>query len=151
MKNKPESRRVGLFKKIFNVRTWVDWDRTKTAAGYLKHSINIFFFIQPKEKAEPFDEAMVRFNLTEDELLNQKKGLYRLSLIMVGVAFLLFLYAISQFVYGSWMSIVLSFVLVSLALVFAFRYHFWYFQIEQRRLGFTLSEWFNQGLLGRRK
>ena len=38
-----------------------------------------------------------------------------------------------------------------IALVLAFRYHFWYFQMKQHKLGCTFNEWYRQGLLGEKK
>ena len=67
---------------------------------------------------------------------------------MVSLAMMLFLYFLYNLFYGRYAAVLLSSIVMLLALVIAFRYHFWYFQIQQRKLGCTLSDWFWQGLMG---
>jgi intracellular multiplication protein IcmV len=52
-----------------------------------------------------------------------------------------------QLFYGSYQAAIVSFIILWIALVLAFRYHFWYFQIKNRKLGCTVYEWY-RGLLG---
>ena len=59
-------------------------------------------------------------------------------------ACLIFVYAGYQFFYGSIKAFIVSLVVMLIALVLAFRYHFWYFQIKQRKLGCTFNEWYRR-------
>ena len=148
MKKKSNNRISRIFKRIINLRSWSDWDRMKSFTVYLVNGIFKFLVPQESTASESFAEAKKRLNLTDTAILAKQKGLLRLSLLMVSVAFCLFGYAIYQLVYGSYIGFILSLVVTSIAIVLAFRYHFWYFQIKEHKLGCTFHEWFRQGLMG---
>ncbi|WP_028388891.1 type IVB secretion system protein IcmV [Legionella fairfieldensis] len=148
MKNKSESRIVKLFNNIINIRAWADFDRVKTFTLYLVNSFKKFFIPQKRGKSESFEEAMLRLNISETDLQAKKKALYRLSLLMCAAAIFILTYAIYHIVYGNIRAVLVSLVLMLIALVLAFRYHFWYFQIKERKLGCTFREWYKQGLMG---
>lgn len=148
MKKQQGSRIVNVFSRIFNVRSWVDFDRTKSFTLYLVNGFKRMFVPQKNESGETFDEAMSRLNLSEKELQDRKTALYRLSLLMSAAAILIFGYAIYHVLYGSYRAVIVSLVVMLIALALAFRYHFWYFQIKERKLGCTMQEWYRKGLLG---
>ncbi|HAU1881722.1 TPA: type IV secretion protein IcmV, partial [Legionella pneumophila] len=100
---------------------------------------------------ESFDEAVKKLKLNEADLIIKQKALFRLSVIMVIAALMLLIYTGYQLFYGSWKATIISLVVVMIALVLAFRYHFWYYQIKQRKLGCTVKEWYRQGLLGEKE
>jgi len=148
MKNKQGSRIVNVFSRIFNVRAWIDFDRTKSFTFYLVNGFKKMFVPQKNEGGETFEEAMSRLNISEKELEDKKSALYRLSLLMCAAAIGIFGYAIYHIIYGSYRAVIISLVVTMIALALAFRYHFWYFQIKERKLGCTMQEWYRKGLLG---
>lgn len=148
MKNKYNSRIGQVLSNIIDVRGWFDWDRMKAFTQYLVSGIGQLFVPQKAKVVEPFEEAKARMNLTDSELLARQKGLFRLSIIMVVFAILLFVYAVTLLVEGSIRGFILGLVVTTIALILAFRYHFWYFQIKERKLGCTIQEWFKQGIMG---
>ena len=149
MKNNPSDSKIGrVFTSIFNIRLWIDWDRTKSYVLYLFFGIKKFLVPQAPERSESFAEAQTENNLTDKDLLVKQNALYRLSLLMIGFAFGMLLYTVYQMVQGSLFGIIVSFIVMLMALVFAFRYHFWYFQIKERKLGCSLSDWFRRGIMG---
>ena len=143
MKNKSESRSKRLLKRLFNVRGWVDLDRIRTGGQWIVTAAATYFIPQQAHVTESFDEAKRRLNLTDQDLAQREAGLFRLSVIMLGAALLVFCYAIYNLFYAYYLSVLLSLVVTGLALTLAFRYHFWHFQIKQHKLGCTLSEWFH--------
>ncbi|KTD79285.1 type IVB secretion system protein IcmV [Legionella waltersii] len=151
MKKKKGSRIVRILASIFNVRRWFDWDRMKFFTSYLVNGIKKFFVPQPQEQTESFEEAVGKLKLNEMDLLVKQKALYRLSVLMLVIAVIVFAYMGYQFIYGSFKATLVSFVIVLIALVLAFRYHFWYFQIKHRKLGCSIQEWYRQGLLGEKE
>lgn len=122
--------------------SWFDWNRLKISTIYLMKGIKHFFVIQ-QQAGESFEAATQRLKLTEADLVTRKKGLLRLSLIMLAFACIMFFYAIYLLVMGSPMGGILALVVMLIALVLAFRYHFWCFQIQQRKLGCSINDWFN--------
>ena len=148
MKNKKGSRTVNIITSIFNIRDWVDFNRLKSFTGYLANLFKNLFIPQKKIAGESFEDALARLNIGEKDLKNRESALYRLSLVMTGAALFILAYAIYHLVYGNFKATLVSLVVMLIALALAFRYHFWYFQIKERKLGCTIKEWFKHGLMG---
>lgn len=151
MKKKPGSRIVRVFTRIINVRKWFDWERMKAFTMYLVNGIKRLFVPQNPTHVESFDEAAKKLKLNETDLLLKQNALFRLSIIMLIAAFIIFGYMGYQLFYGTFKATIISLVVVLIALVLAFRYHFWYYQIKHRKLGCTIKEWYRQGLLGEKE
>ncbi len=145
---KKRSRIATVFGSVFNVRTWIDFDRMKSFTTYLTNGFRKMFIPQEEGSGESFEEAMVRMNLNEKDLQSRQTALYRLSWFMCLAAILIFAYAVYHLVSGSYRATIISFAVMLIALALAFRYHFWYFQIKERKLGCTLKDWYRKGLMG---
>lgn len=148
MKKKSGSRIERIITRIVNIRTWFDWERVRSFTVFLIQGFKRLFVPQQSAESESFDEAVSELKLTSTDLLIKQKALYRLSLVMLATAVLILGYVAYQLFWGSFKAALLSFVVMMIALVLAFRYHFWYFQIKEHKLGCTFQEWFRQGLLG---
>lgn len=149
MTNKSESKTKRLFKLLFNPRGWVDYDRVRASQKYIIRMCSVLFVPREQASSESFNEAQSRFKLSEDDLVIRKNSLFRLSLLMILIAFLLFMYVIYNLIHGYFVASFLSIVVMMLALALAFRYHFWFFQIQQKKLGCSFKEWYEKGLLGK--
>lgn len=148
--NKKQSKVGKLLRRMFNVREWIDWSRIKAGGEYISKGAKQVFIATPMHPVESFAEAQRRLKLTDDNVAIRGRALLRTSLIMLCLAILLFCYTIYHFIWGSIHSGILSFSLFLLSMGFAFRYHFWYFQITQRKLGCTFNDWVRQGLMGKK-
>ncbi|CEG55846.1 type IVB secretion system protein IcmV [Legionella fallonii] len=151
MKKKSGSRIGRVITRIINIRFWFDWDRMKAFTVALKNGIKRMFVPQQAVTSESFNAAKTRMHLSDAELLSKQNALFRLSILMLAVAILLLGYGGYQIFYGSLKAVIVSLVVTLIALVLAFRYHFWYFQIKHRKLGCTFNEWYRQGLLGEKE
>ncbi|KTC92516.1 type IVB secretion system protein IcmV [Fluoribacter dumoffii] len=148
---KKQSRIVKLFATIINVRRWFDWERMKAFTLYLGNGFKRLFIPQKATQNESFNEAVKLLNLTDENIISKQKALFRLSIIMLLAAIVILGYAGYQLFYGSIRAFLVSLIVTMIALVLAFRYHFWYFQMKNRKLGCTFNEWYRQGLLGEKK
>lgn len=148
MKNKSNLRIFIVFNRIINVRSWFDWDRTKSLSRYLLDGFKKFFVPQKVEERMSFEAVKKQLNLSDGELFQRQKGLLRLSILMLVIAFLIFVYDVYLFLVGGYLGGLLGLVIMLIALALAFRYHFWYFQIKERKLGCSIQEWYKQGLKG---
>ncbi|WP_133127530.1 type IVB secretion system protein IcmV [Legionella nagasakiensis] len=148
MKKKSGSRIGKIVRSIFNVRGWADWDRVKGWTSYILLGIKRLFVPQHRDSRVPFEVIQAQFNLTNSQLLAKQKALFRLCLLMILFAVLLLSYSIYLLVLGHILAFALSLIVTLIALVLAFRYHFWYFQIRERKLGCSLREWLRQGIMG---
>lgn len=151
MKKNVGSRVGAVIAGIFNVRAWFDWDRIKSFTLFLMDGFKKLFIVQEQLQADSFSEAQKQFKLTDADLLLKQKALWRLSMLMVTIALLIFGYSIYHFIYGTLRAGLVSLVVMMIAWVLAFRYHFWYFQIKKQKLGCTFNEWYRQGLLGEKE
>lgn len=148
MKKNSKSRLGRIIKGLFKVRDWLDWERVKVFGVYLKSVFKTLFVPNTAVETESFALAQKRLKLSDSGLLERQAALLRLSIILVSMAFALFIYTVYLFYSASIKGGGVSFVLMLIALVLAFRYHFWYFQMKERKLGCTIKEWFKQGLMG---
>jgi intracellular multiplication protein IcmV len=147
MKIKVAPRIRNVISNVFNVKSWIDFERIKSFTLYLTNGAKTMFVPQKKVAGESFEEAIAKFKVSEEDLYKKQTALYRLSLLMSGAALFIFAYAVYHIFYGNFKAALVSLVLTLLALVFAFRYHFWYFQIKKRKLGCTIKEWYKEGLM----
>lgn len=145
-------KKPGRLRRLFSfydVKAWVNIEDNKTIFDEIMNIFRTLFLPKTDTKANErsFVEASQRFSLDEIKL-NQMKIRFRLYarlLVLAGLAFLP--YAIYLASRSSWHSMILTLVLSLLAFAQAFRFHFWYFQIEKRKLGCTFGEWLREGLL----
>lgn len=151
MKKNSESRVGRVFRRIIDVRTWLDWDRLKSLSLALFTGLKRMFVPQRETTGESFEAALTKFDITEADLEKKKTALWRLSILMVSAGLLIGGYAIFQLIYGTYRASIVSLVVMMIAFVLAFRYHFWYFQIKERKLGCSLQEWYKQGLRGEKE
>ncbi|CAM4467498.1 MAG: hypothetical protein LEGION0403_FIIPPAGN_00222 [Legionella sp.] len=151
MKKQSESRIVKLISSILNVRAWFDWERVRSFTLYLSNGFKRLFVPQQNNEVESFEEAATKLNLSDTTLMTKQNALFRLSIVMLIAAGLILGYAGYQLFYGSFKAVIVSLIVTLIALALAFRYHFWYYQIKNRKLGCTFNEWFKQGLLGEKK
>ncbi len=142
---------VGTIKDIFNVRLWMGTDRIQSYWQFIVSSIKNMLVPRQKVEGETFEEAKIRMNLSDDELLIRQRALFRLSLLMVVICLFLGAYALYQLFYGSIPGFVLTLSIMCVSAVTGFRYHFWYFQIKEKKLGCSVREWFKFGLLGEKR
>lgn len=151
-KNKPpyeHTRR--LFGRVFKVREWMDMDRMGTSLSYFfTRSRRLFTVPQAEQKEHSFEAAKKKFKLSDEQLDKQQHALHLWGLILFVCALLVLGVAIYFLIQGAWKAGLLSLVVTGIAGALAYRYHFLAFEIKQRKLGCSVSEWFREGVLGRK-
>lgn len=154
MKKRASSRIRNVFSKIINVRSWFDWDRVKDSSIYVAQGAQKIFS-GPESSDQKldvsFEQAVQEFNLTDKDLLIKQKALLRLSIVMLSIAVLIFVYAVYHLFFGGFKATIVSLAVMMIALALSFRYHFWYFQIKHQKLGCNFMQWFRQGILGEKE
>ncbi len=151
MGKKYSSRLVTRFFNVFRFHLWLDVSRLKEFMEYITTLCKKLFVPQAQEAKESFDEAKARLKVTDEQLSKQTQALFWLSLLMLMLASLIFFYGIYNVFYGGILGALISFVVTLVALALAFRYHFWFFQIKEKKLGCSWKTWLNEGLLGGKK
>ncbi len=134
--------KTGLFSGL-SPKRWVGYDQIKRdTVGVGQIAKEVFRHEKTAGRKETFDEAMKRFNLTEDDIKKRMKSAKQLVGIFLGFGGLLFLYLIYQWTTVRILDGFICLVLMLLVLTYAFKEHFNLFQMRHRRLGCTYKEWF---------
>lgn len=141
----------GVIKSLFNFRAWSDFDRIADQSRKLADSVDDVFHPSSEGRKEDFEQAKRRLNLTEQDIEHRKSIFFRLAILMMILFFPVLGYALNLFMQGHWHSGILGVVVSMIPLVLAFRYHFWYYQLKQRKLGISFQEWLHHGLLGEKR
>lgn len=130
-------------KTFFNPRGWFGYDllksHTQVIWGVLK---NLFSPASAPRRVETFTQAMERLRLAEADIQQVAKNYFLYSLVFAafgaiacGFSFYLLIH------HGTAAGWILGLASSALCFVYSFRYHFWVFQIKQRKLGCTFKEW----------
>lgn len=138
-------KRRGIMGRLIDTRVdkWMSWDYISDTTGRLKNTVDDLITPEKPKYKETFSEAMIRLNLTEEDLQQRKKEFSRLfyfflliSLAIIGYA----VYLASNHHFGGCL---ISFCLACYTLSQAFKWNFWLFQIRNRKLGCSVKEWLN--------
>lgn len=127
----------------FRVTSWIGLDNIKNVTGRVGDTAKSVFTPEQAEQAETFEEALERIGLTEQELELRKQEFMRLMIIYILIAAAVFIYSIFIAVnYKNLLGFFMGLAITLFALTFAFRYHFWIYQIKHKKLGCTFKDWF---------
>jgi intracellular multiplication protein IcmV len=141
---------MGLWRKVknglgyivdFRVDKWLDVELLKKQTNYYLQTTKQLFKIQKPTQAESFVEAAKRLNLSPEALEEQAQRYWFYAIIYLISAIGIFFYAAIIVCLGNWMGFSICSALLIFALTQSYRYHFWYFQIKQQKLGCDFQEW----------
>lgn len=140
-----------IIKPAVDVPKWVDYRQlvknNRSIFGFVKK-----FFIPDQAKTqESFEEAMLRLKLTPADLIQRSKEFTRLMWIWIVLFLLTMSYSIyllhGHFFRGFFPGFAISVIILTQI----FRYHFWLFQIKQRRLGCSFRDWLRSQFITEKK
>lgn len=132
-----------VVKPLVNVPQWIGYDIFRNMTKWLIGLFKQFFILRRAQSVETFEQAIRRLSLTEADIADRIRQFeYQLSLWLI-----IFLGVFSYSIYLAWSGSLRGFIVgLSVALLVssqAFRCHFWLFQLRNRKLGCSLSEWWN--------
>jgi intracellular multiplication protein IcmV len=134
----------GFFSGL-NPLQWIGYEQIANNGRTIKNMVDNI--IQPNANqeftaAKSFEECMQHYQLTEEGLKKRMKNSLRVAQVCLTTSILMIAYWIYLFIHGLPLAAVVCIVLTLLLWAYAFREHFNYFQMKQRRLGCTFKEWF---------
>lgn len=136
---------VRFIKPFVNVKAWMGYTQLKEGAVSIGGSLKDIFTPAKGGVEETFEEAMQRMNLTEADIQKRKKEFFRLFIIYLIIALGTLGYTIYLANQHAIMATIASFAVTLVIVAQAFRFHFWLFQLKQRKLGCTFREWLDSG------
>jgi intracellular multiplication protein IcmV len=135
-------------KTFFNPSAWLGWDLLKDQTRYLWGSVKEVLTPEQAAREETFEAAMVRLELTEDDVKSALVSYRYYTILFVLLGVLTFAYSFYLlFRHGTFLGWLLGLAVTALFFSQAFRFDFWAFQIKRRKLGATFAEW-KQNFLG---
>lgn len=130
-------------KTFINPRAWLGYDLLKQQSQTLYETVRGVFTgaALPDAPAETFEQAKTRLNLTEEDIQTSGQNYLMFAILYAGIGLVTIGFGIYLLV-GLFISgFIISLSLAAFLFGQAFRNHFWYFQIKNRKLGCTLEEW----------
>lgn len=132
-----------FLKSFVNFPAWMGASHLKRTAVDIGKMSKELFTVQPVSvREETFEEAVQRFRLTDADLAQRQRVFARLTALYLAIFFCLGIYAFYLWYRHDFLSVLMTFVLMMVTASFAFKEHFWYVQMRQKRLGLTPKEWF---------
>jgi intracellular multiplication protein IcmV len=126
---------------ILSVRKWIDFSQWRRASQIGWQTVHDLFSIHSVKNGVSFEDSMQQFGLSENDLISRQQRFQYLTRFWLILGGLVGIYSLYLIVNGFFLSFLYMTALNTIILCQAFRYHFWSFQIKQRRLGCTLQEW----------
>ncbi len=136
-----------IVRPFVNFPSWMGWRQISVTGAGIKETAKELLKTPQAKHQETFEQAVQRLHLTEADLQQRMRTFKQLILFYALIAIALFIYTIYLLIGSHLAAALLSFILTVLALALAFRQHFWYYQMQHRKLGCTIKEWF-KGTLG---
>lgn len=132
-----------------DVDKWFNWQGFKKMNNFYAEAANdvskslkdLKEDADTKKDTLSFDEAMKAKNIDEHELEVIKKQLATMITIFLMVSLLGFIYGIYVLLLGNVLGFIISMSVTLYGLAQTFKYHFWMFEIKNRKLGCTFKEW----------
>jgi intracellular multiplication protein IcmV len=140
-----------FFKSFVDVKTWVSYDEV---AANAKNTIGLFRRLTSRGteevRHETYEEALVRMNLTPEQVVARKNNFLYSAMIYGAFALGFFLYFSYLLINLHILASFLALIPTVLMLLTAYREHFWYMQMQKKKLGCSFHEWLDF-VLGRKK
>ena len=140
-----------IIKPAVDVPKWIDYQQLVKNNRSVFSFVKKFFIPEQAKTQESFEEAMLRLKLTPADLIQRSKEFTRLMWIWISLFLVSIVYSIyllnNHFLRGFYPCLGISIIILTQI----FRYHFWLFQIKQRRLGCSFRDWLNGQFIGKKK
>lgn len=136
--------------RIIDVRVdkWMSLSSIKDSFDKTSSILSGLVIPENAKRKETFQESLVRLGISEADLEQRKKEFFRLVVIYTLIGLSIIFYGIYMAIKQHFAAGLISICLSLFAFGQAFRFHFWLFQIQHRKLGCTLKEWLNSSVSG---
>lgn len=137
------AKRRSIMSRLIDTRVdqWMSWDYLSDTTSRIKGSVLDLATPQKAKFSETFEEAMIRLELTEKDLASRKKEFTRLFYLFMVIGLFIIGYAVYMAYLGHFGACLISFCLAGFSFTQAFKWHFWLFQLRNRKLGCSVKEW----------
>lgn len=136
-----------VISRVINIK-WLNLSLISQSSKEIKRQAKSIFTVEKsKHESESFTETCSRLNISEKQLLYKINSLYQLTWFFATSTLALVLYLLYNLFSGNILASMVNLGLCSATAGFTFKYHFWYFQMRKGKLGCSLSQWWDEGVL----
>ncbi len=129
-------------KTFINPSAWIGLPELKDTTKTLWQIVRGLFVVPQAGEPETFEESLARQGLTEEDVKEQAERYFIFAVIFATLAVVSVIFAFYLlFAERTFSGFLLGLAVTILFGSQAFRYHFWVFQIQSRKLGCTFEEW----------
>ncbi|MES2998771.1 MAG: type IVB secretion system protein IcmV [Pseudomonadota bacterium] len=141
-----------IIKPFVDVPKWIGYRQLVKTNRSLYSFAKKFFIPEQANTQESFQVALDRLKLSEADLCRRMKAFTRLMWIWILLFLISIAYSIHLLFENSLRGFFPCLGVTVIILTQIFRYHFWIFQIKQRRLGCGFRDWLTAQLtMGKKK
>lgn len=130
-----------ITKPFVDVPKWIGYRQLVKSNRSITALLRKFFIPEQARTQESFVAALQRLNLKEADLIQRRREFTRLMWIWIFLFFVAISYSLYLLLAHALRGFFPSLAMVFIILTQIFRYHFWIFQIKQRRLGCNFRDW----------
>ncbi len=131
--------------KGLNIRVdkWMSLDHIEETFDRTKFILKDMLKPKKAQRHETFEQAMERLALDEEDVEQRKREFAKLTIAFMCIGlFILFYGAFMLYKGHAWITLITAFLSIY-SFSQAFHFHFWLFQLKNKKLGCSFSEWFN--------
>lgn len=131
-----------LFKSFVDVKTWLSYDNLKSDVKNVWGLFRRLFSRSRREiYRETYEEAVIRLGLTSEQIVTRKKNFLYAAIVYWLVASVFVSYFIYLIINVRLFSAFFMLILTILMVLTAYQEHFWYMQMQKKKLGCNFREW----------
>lgn len=139
----PKRKPVRKFLKTFvDVKKWTSYDEV---SSNVKNTASLFrrlIYTKPTEiRQETYEEAIVRLGLTAEQVVVRKNNFLHSALVYALFVVGFFAYFVYMAINFKILAACFSLLLMVLMTLATYREHFWYMQMQKKRLGCNFRDW----------
>lgn len=130
-----------FFKSFVDVKKWSSYDEV---SGNAKTTWSLFRRLLHRNdnvRQETYEEAIDRLGLGQEQLAARKDNFLYSFMIYGFFSFIFFIYFVYLLFNTRLLAAFLVLILMSLMALAAYREHFWYMQMQKKKLGCTFQDW----------
>lgn len=144
------TRRIGrVIKPFVNFPRWMGLSMLLANGKAIVNMLKEMKIYRPAIRSESFEQAKQRLRLTDEDIKSRIRNCLILSVIYYLSTLAFLLYTLYMIFHGC-IGMIVGLLITILMAVFAYREHFWYFQLKTRSLGNSFHDWVAY-VLGRRR
>lgn len=114
----------------------------KEQAGFIKQVSDNTLKLDAAHSGKVTFEMLPSMGVSEKKIQSAKRAFYVLTWLFLLGSGLILIYFLYLLIMSYWLTALICFLVLIAFLANAVKFHFWYYQINQRKLGCTMSEWF---------